>query len=405
MLDQHNFAQAFDELTQLLICYQAIWRPQPFSDEVLPWLANYSSLHEALLALSAQQLDAFEEEQLLLDWMAGYLPTLNVLNAWHITPYTGPLLAMAKFADSGIPGRKKQQIVAFSSAVCQQLAVKGPIVDWCSGKGHLARQLHQLSQQAVTCLEYDAKLCKDGEHLSTAMQCDVHFVQQDVLQAIDKKISADANLHTALHACGELHVQMLKTAVNEGSANIACAPCCYHLSAAPCYQPLSAAGKLSQLQLDKRDLRLAVLQTVTGGQRIRRLRQQELQWRIAFDLLQRDVTGVDQYRPCPSFNKQYLSGRFIDYAKMMVSRAQLTLPLQLDEQQLLSKAGQKYHRIIRLEKARLAFRKALEYWLLLDRVLYVQEQGYEVQLNSFCAHEVSPRNALILARRTTANPA
>jgi hypothetical protein len=399
ILHKDNFARAFDELNQLLIRYQQIWHHQPFTDDNLPWLLQYPALHDALLALTEQQLAAFEDEQNLFSWMADYLPGLQKSSSWQTALFDGPLYPMAKFADTGIPGRKKQQIVAFSSAISQNFVIKGPIVDWCSGKGHLARQMNQLSSQAVTCLEYDAKLCKDGEALSAAKNCNVHFIQQDVMQPIAHHLLTDAVLHTALHACGELHVQMLKTAVAMNAANIACVPCCYHLSKGNVYQALCKSSRQSQLQLDKTDLRLAVLQTVTGGQRVRRLREQELLWRIAFDLLQRQISGLDQYQSTPSINKQYLSGSFIDYAMMMASRTQLTLPLQLDVQQLLVAAKNKYHIIIRLEKARLAFRKALEYWLILDRILYVQEQGYDVKISSFCPSEISPRNTLILATK------
>lgn len=399
VLDTENFAAAFDELNQLLIRYQQIWRPQPFTDDNLPWISQHRSLHKALLELPEQQLLAFENEQLLLTWMTDYLPGLQKSCRWQTAPYEGPLYSMAKFADTGIPGRKKQQIVAFSSAINHNFAIRGPILDWCSGKGYLARQMNQLSNQTVTCLEYDTKLCQIGETLSAAQNCNVHFIQQDVLQPIAQHLLADAVLHTGLHACGELHVQMLKTAVAMKSRNIACVPCCYHLSKNSAYQALSNPGRHSSLQLNKSDLRLAVLQTVTGGQRVKRLREQELLWRIAFDLLQRQVSGLDQYQSTPSVNKQYLSGSFIDYAKMMASKTQLTLPAELDVQQLLLDARKKYQRIIRLEKARLAFRRALEYWLILDRVLYVQEQGYNVKISSFCPSDISPRNTLILAVR------
>ena len=36
--------------------------------------------------------------------------------------------------------------------------------------------------------------------------------------------------------------------------------------------------------------------------------------------------------------------------------------------------------------------------LLLDRALYLQEQGYHVRLGTFCPHSLTPRNLLISAR-------
>jgi hypothetical protein len=54
--------------------------------------------------------------------------------------------------------------------------------------------------------------------------------------------------------------------------------------------------------------------------------------------------------------------------------------------------------IRRLEKAQLAFRRPLELWLLLDRALFLQELGYEVELKRFCRKRDSGRNTVILAR-------
>ena len=43
--------------------------------------------------------------------------------------------------------------------------------------------------------------------------------------------------------------------------------------------------------------------------------------------------------------------------------------------------------------------RTLELWLLLDRALYLQEQGYHVKLGTFCDYQLSPRNLLLLAER------
>ena len=50
-----------------------------------------------------------------------------------------------------------------------------------------------------------------------------------------------------------------------------------------------------------------------------------------------------------------------------------------------------------LELVRALFRRPLELWLLLDRCLYLVEQGYSVRLGEFCPTFLSPRNLLILA--------
>ena len=55
----------------------------------------------------------------------------------------------------------------------------------------------------------------------------------------------------------------------------------------------------------------------------------------------------------------------------------------------------------RVELVRHVFRRAIEVWLVLDRALYLQQQGYDVSVNTFCEKQLTPRNILILASLKT----
>ena len=57
--------------------------------------------------------------------------------------------------------------------------------------------------------------------------------------------------------------------------------------------------------------------------------------------------------------------------------------------------------LLQPELLRSLFRRPLELWLVLDRALYLQEQGFQVTLGTFCAAQLSPRNLLLLAERET----
>ena len=52
-----------------------------------------------------------------------------------------------------------------------------------------------------------------------------------------------------------------------------------------------------------------------------------------------------------------------------------------------------------LERLRNLFRRPLELWLVLDRALFLEEQGYSVRLGTFCDYPLTPRNLLLLAER------
>jgi hypothetical protein len=392
------FDEIFAQLDQLLSHFEDVWRPKPFTDSDLAWQVQHPNLHQALLLLSDEKVQSFDDETLLLQWISNYLPPLRSVLSMSVAKFGGRQIEMKKFADVGLPGRKKQQIIGFTSALDHVAGLKDkPIVDWCSGKGYLARHLHYVSSKKVTCLEFDAKLCESGAKDVKKLALEIDFIEQDVLQPLPQGIVDKGVINTALHACGDLHVSMMRTATAARCSHIALSPCCYHLSSNEVYQKLSKLAQQSSLVLNNSDLRLAVLQTVTAGDRVKRLREQELIWRIGFDLLRRQKSKNSVYQPTPSINKKWLSGKFENYCEHVATTQQITLPPAFCTESILLQARMKYQQVIRLEKARLAFRKPLELWLLLDRVLFMQDQGYKVELVQFCEEKVSPRNALIIA--------
>ena len=74
-----------------------------------------------------------------------------------------------------------------------------------------------------------------------------------------------------------------------------------------------------------------------------------------------------------------------------------------DLQQCEKQFRQSLAQVRNLELVRSLFRRPLEFWLLLDRALYLEEQGYQVRLGRFCEPALTPRNLLLLAERTTRN--
>ena len=52
-----------------------------------------------------------------------------------------------------------------------------------------------------------------------------------------------------------------------------------------------------------------------------------------------------------------------------------------------------------MELVRHLFRRPLEVWLLLDRALFLEEQGYQAEVGTFCPKPMTPRNLLIRAVR------
>ena len=75
------------------------------------------------------------------------------------------------------------------------------------------------------------------------------------------------------------------------------------------------------------------------------------------------------------------------------------MPDGLDYAAFEAGGAQRLPIVARMELVRHLFRRPLELWLVLDRALYLQEQGYRVQIGEFCDKPLTPRNILIHAER------
>ncbi|HEY8329944.1 MAG TPA: SAM-dependent methyltransferase, partial [Pseudomonas sp.] len=101
----------------------------------------------------------------------------------------------------------------------------------------------------------------------------------------------------------------------------------------------------------------------------------------------------------PSLPPAWLHKPFADWCRDLALLKQLPAPGARDWSALEAAGWQRLAEVRNLELLRGLFRRPLEVWLLLDRALYLEEQGYRVQLGQFCDYQLTPRNLLLLAER------
>lgn len=396
-LNSDDLLTRFQALDDFLIQHQALWRPRPFHHLHLPWEAEATALAAWLRRRSLEHAETSDPFALAapapFPELASQAQTLSTIGELP----GGDPVQRAHTLSVDVPGRKLAQIQAFASRLqFQQRPTHW--LDWCAGKGHLGRWLTQIGQR-LTCLKYDPALIESGRALSERLGLDAVHVQQDVLADTCNARLKKEHTPVALHACGDLHVRLLQLASRNSCSQLAVAPCCYNRIAGLHYQPLSSAAQVSALQLSRDDLGLPLSETVTAGARVRRQRDQSMAWRLAFDLLQRQQRGVDDYLPTPSLPTSWLDKDFASYCRDLADLRGVTVSGPVDWPALEDAGWQRLAQVRNLELVRGLFRRPLELWLLLDRALFLEEQGYQVRLGTFCAHELTPRNLLLLAER------
>ena len=429
-----DYQHTFTALDTLLGRLAPLWQLVAFECDHLPWQASFPNLAQIVWQLDDAEIDAIDaDQQLLVDTLLPSLisdinqsqhqhaaETIEQLSLLVFTLPTSTINTLNKQAASTaeqqsdlahfsahIKGRKWQQINAFAEQIDPQYQpelTRLPILEWCAGKGHLGRLVAKQQQIEVTSLEWQANLCQQGQEFAKQWQLSQRFICADAFAPLNPNdtILYPQQHAIALHACGDLHVRLLNLATQANTQAISISPCCYHLIQDTHYQPLSTQAKASKIKLSRHDLQLPLQQSVIASPKQQALRLQEVSWRLGFDSLQRQVRSIDAYLPVPTVKQSQLSGSFSDFCLWAANYKKLVLPNDIDFDAFLQRGIARQRLTKRIDLVAHLFRRALEAWLLLDRVCFLQQHGYEVSLSEFCANSVTPRNAFIQAIKTTA---
>ena len=389
----------FKALDAFVHDHQHLWRPRPFTQRNMPWEAQHPELAHWLRTRSLQDAETSHNHPHVLAAPAPF-PELAATSLALSTVGRLPTQALSPAAarlNVDVPGRKWQQIEAFAQTLTFTHAPTHWL-DWCAGKGHLGRRLLSDEQQ-LTCVEYDPALIESGQMLSQRHQLAARHVQQNVL-AEDAALQLTPHMTpVALHACGDLHVRLLQLASAAGCTQLALSPCCYNRISASNYQPLSTAAHASRLRLSLEDLSLPMSETVTAGSRVRRQRDESMARRLGFDVWQRQARQCDDYLSTPSLPSAWLNTPFAEYCEHLATLKNLSTTGNEDWTVLEAAGWKRLAQVRNLELVRGLFRRPLELWLVLDRALYLQENGYDVRVGEFCDSHLTPRNLMLLAQR------
>lgn len=399
--DSEHLEATLQVYGSVLTRYRGLWDIKPFAAP--EWASSFPELHTMMMSLTEGDIAYFERDsQALYQELAGFFPELAELPV--------PQLPVQSHADipfwlhTGIGGRKLTQIQRFVAAIPTESEkcvsqTQESVLEWCSGKGYLGRILAFSRKVSVVSVELAESLCTQGAAAAEKFELPQKFVRANVLTESERIPFTDVNCAVALHACGGLHTALMTKSVAYQLEALHIAPCCYHLHGEGDYQPMSRFAQANNLRLSRDALKFCVQGLVTGGDRIVRLRELELTWRLAYEEWRQSVTGDTGYRSLPSAPKSLFQGEFHAFAAWATQQHHLSIPENPQWAQFLLKGATRALEVRRTELMRHVFRRVLELWLVLDRALYLQESGYQVRIEEFCDYQVTPRNLMIHAQR------
>lgn len=394
LTDARELTSTFEQLDTLLLRWKSFWQIMPFEYLDLPWRQEMPLLTRWLDSLSIPELQAFDTNpDLHIEVLS---PFITDASAMHAIAKLDRFPITRQHFDSRlkhrVPGRKWAQITAFAGSIPFDDA---PILEWCAGKGHLGRLLSCSYGAPVTSIERNATLCRQGQTFADQMNAHMRFHTVNVLSEEAGRYIEAGHHAVALHACGDLHLQLLREGGAHRCRAISVAPCCYHLIGREPYRPLSSIGQTSALRLNRFDLKLPLQEAVIASNRIMRFRVRELCWRLGFDLLQRKLRNKNKYLKVPAVKEVLLHTDFPTFCRWAAEQRGIPLPANIDFAGFEEKGRQRRIVVSRIELVRHLFQRPLELWLLLDRAIFLQEQGYRVTMGTFCEKQLTPRNVLI----------
>lgn len=393
----------FLSLHQILVKYQFLWRFEPFhwcASNHTPWSEKQVELDTWLNTLTPSDIEKLKHDpSFVLQQCVQWFPELAQLSDLTSLPQqTCTDVELDRSITTGMPGRKLAQVAAMGQAAIN-LHQGQQWLEWCSGKGFLGRVLAKQTHEPVTSFEWQQSLCEQGQHAAKQLNLPIKFVQGDAFSAQAQSVFNTQQHAVALHACGDLHTTLLQQVVQHHLPAVTISPCCYHLIQAKHYQCLSALGQKHDLNLSVSELRIPLQETVTGGQRVKVHRQQEMVFRLGLQsLLQRELHKV-AYEPVPSIKKSLLADGFKAFCLWAAKKKGWSINDEIDFIYYEKIGTELFWKMEKLSLIQQLFHRALEMWLTLDKALYLQQAGYHVSLSEFCEKSVTPRNILIHANQ------
>jgi hypothetical protein len=383
------------------------WRPSPFDAGARQVIEQGFSARLAGILTGMDEdevlalLAAADEGQALRRRLAPAMPELADVQAQldrllpGDAPEPIPVGGFPAHATRDIGARKLAQIEAFLGAVG---TIGGPALDWCAGKGHLARLAALRDGIEVCCLERDSALCRSGEGLGGRDGAALRFVAVDALSP-----AADAELRDrhvlALHACGHLHRRLVADVGALGARALDLAPCCHDRGT----DALLAGASAGDFAPGVVDRRLAVTGFVTASARDRRRTLGLLGWQCALRTIARRCWGSDSTELPWQRTGPARADCFAEWAAPEAVRQGRTLPAAAALAAFEADGRAEAVAILRASLPRLAFQRPLEVWLVGRLAARLEAQGFSVQLRRFCSASLTPRNLLVSARRVASD--
>ncbi len=324
------------------------------------------------------------------------------------------LAPLENWAYQGVKKKKRHEIDRMAPAIkktFQELNCKR-VVDIGGGVGHLARVLAHYYQMPTTSIDQNQEFQKIGKHRVQKFRklpgaCDVTFINavldlEDKTQILAKEINRESFL-LGLHTCGALANTLIRSAEKFKSTALFNFGCCYYrmnpevdLWQSQFYQS-HHFPKLNLYGLTLATRSHAEDDRSTFDTKIRvKLYRNALHLFLLEKYHNKYETDVGE---CPIHIYWQPFSHYIGMKLKELNLQHHYTEKEFEDFYQRPDIQKTLRTIILCNLIRWQLGRALEVYLLLDRVLFLEEHEYQVSLKTYFQESLSPRNIGILAHK------
>jgi hypothetical protein len=410
-----DFKRRYLEIQDFLKPYQRIWQneimlqyPNAVADYPTDWISDLVRFQdkETVIRLEKRDVFPFVQDPSLRE----FYQRIDELTSLPSRP-DYPAMPEDAFTWLHMIPKKQHEIRRLAphlNHLYREFSLK-KVVDIGGGIGLLAQTVNNQYGLPVVSVDMDPALQKTGIERHKKNAKDPHnLVQYQNLRVWPESefvnLLEEEFMPVGLHTCGRLALDIIRTSSEKKVKALVNFGCCYHtLSAANDLQSISNFAKENDpLFLSLYALTLSCRAHRKMSEKDFALKQKVKFYRYAIHILLHDHYDIPNLLTLGNSHPKLYDEPFSTYVFEQLNRVHIT-PKHTAQELDAFFADPKLQRMIKEMLAagliRNAMGRVLELYLLLDRAIYLEEQGYKVDVQEFFDEELSPRNIGITAVR------
>lgn len=366
--------------------------PNPYPKQISEWIREISSWDPAQFAA----LESSPHEDLVEGpSFKTYLETIRKLSELENREQTPKELG--RELNLKISEKKQHELELVKAIVNHDSYDE--IIDVGGGVGYLSCSLLEDSQLKSICIDMNSDLQSAGERFSSKALGEKSQNIKFINAKFDDQLSLDnlsANsMAISLHGCGKLSSDVIKFAISNSLKGVLNFGCCYHkLEGA---YNLSAFSKNNNLVFTTNALHLAsrCARQVSSEDIVTRMRFKRYRYSLHYYLYQ---NFGKTFSALGNAKKTDYTGSFSKYAKKFAPE-HLSNILDSDLDAFFEDLNtvETFKANFAADLIRLFLGRLIELYIVLDRAIFLEESGRDVQVVEVFDRKLSPRNIMILS--------